>query len=319
MNYEEFVVSDRYGAFSDYTSVKNAKETGLIPPEYEKIFPDKCECGSDMIISDNRTFIKCCDPRCPIKLGKMLSQTFANFGMKNVGDGTTIPLIKEMIHIKKISSHVAALRLDSTWKPLSLFGAKGDIYYDNLNQIFSKKYTLGDLISKIAIPSLDTTAKKIFDNYPSVESLLQHGDGDLRIPLRKCGIYDTKVVYYLDTYLQDIYLATELFKNNILSTVYDDINIVITGSVAPEGVPMSRNEFIEYINELTILPDGRQIVGFKLSGAVQSVEYIIADQPSNSRKYKIGLERNIIISSTDFVKLVKDVVDYQKEVLGVDE
>lgn len=319
MNYNEFVDSDKYAAFDDYISVKQAKEDGLIPQEYWRVFRDKCECGSDMIISKNRTFIKCCDPRCPIKLGKMLSQTFANFGMKNISDGTTLPLMKEIIHVKGIYSHIAALRLDSSWKPLNLFGVKGEIYYDNLDQIYSKRYTVGDLVSKLSIPTLDTTAKKIFDVYPTLDSLIKRGNGDLRIPLRKCGIYDTKVVYYLDTYFEDIKTALELFKNNIFTTIYETVDIVVTGSVSPEGIYMSRNEFIDYINSLTMLQDGRQIIGFKLSGALQSVDYIIADQPSNSRKYKVGLERNVLITSTEFVNLIRELVEYRKGVLGINE
>lgn len=316
LNYEEFVESDTYGAFNDFISVKDAKKSGLIPEEYHNIFHDTCRCGSDMLISKNRTFIKCCDPRCPIKLGKMASQMFENFGTKNVGEGTTLPLMEELIRVKNDNSHIATLKLiNDSWVPFNLLGAKEDIYYTALNQIFSQKYSLGDLISKLAIPSLDSSPKKIFSRFPTLDLFLQRANGDLRIPLADCGIYDLKVSYYLSTYLDDIKEAINLFKGNLTCNVYGTASIVITGSVFPEGRPMSRNEFIKYLNQLTLLEDGRQVLSVKECSAIQTCDVIIADSPSNSRKYRAGLERGVLMTSTDYVQLIKNIMEVQREVL----
>lgn len=317
MIYEEFVESDRYNAFNDFISVAQAKESGLIPESYTNIFPDKCVCGSDMIISKNRKCIKCCDPRCYIKIGKMLSQLFANFGAKNISDGTTIPLIQELKNVKGTETHLEALKLDGSWVPLTLIGAKEDIYYDALDMVFKEKRTFADIVSKLAIPALDTTARKIFEFYENVKELEEQSN--LLDALSPCGIYDPKVAYYLETYMEDIKLAEEIFSKHILTNIGGVIDIVITGAVAPDGVTMSRNEFVSYLNELATLDDGCQLLEFRNCTALQTCNYVIADVPSSSRKYKAGQERGVLISSTDFVNSVKDLVGKYCEEVKVDE
>lgn len=319
MNYEEFVASDNYNAFKDFVSVKQAKEEDIIPEDYHEVFKDTCDCGSDMIISKNRKCIKCCDPRCYIKTGKMLSQLFANFGAKFISDGTTIPLVQEIRRVKQESTHLAALQLNASWVPITLLGAKEDLYWDALDTVFGEKRSFADIVSKLAIPGLDTTARKIFEVYPTVSDLEASAEGDFLKALDCCGIYDPKVAYYLETYLDDIKLAEKIFKSNILINLGEVIDIVITGSVAPDGIAMSRNEFISYLNDLTTLRDGYQLIEFRNCSALQTCNYVIADAPSSSRKYKAGQERGVLITSTEFVNSIKEYMKICSEEVNADE
>ena len=43
MNYSEFVKDDKYGAFTEFISVKEAKAIELIPESFWSVFPEKCE------------------------------------------------------------------------------------------------------------------------------------------------------------------------------------------------------------------------------------------------------------------------------------
>ena len=270
-----------------------------------------------MIISNNRKVMRCCDPRCYIKLGKMLSKCFRNFGIKNIGDATATGVVKDMQSILKYqlcAGGLAIFAISERWVPPTLYGAKGEIYYDALHQIFSKRYTLGELIKNLSIPALDTTAKRIFDVYTSTNMLKEAMEkyGTLNV-LDNLGIHDRKVAYYIETYFEDMIEVEKLFKRNIKYVVGDTIDIVVTGSVAPEGMVMSRKEFVEYLNAISLDSNGLQLFNFNECTAVKTAPYIVADQPSGSRKYKEGLARGVLITSTELVSKVKEQVKLYEE------
>ena len=82
-------------AFADWESVADAKEIGHIPEQFHDLVPDKCECGSEMIVTLNQKQIQCCDPYCYIKAGIALSEMITSFQIKNFGDASGIKIYKE--------------------------------------------------------------------------------------------------------------------------------------------------------------------------------------------------------------------------------
>ena len=86
------------------------------------------------------------------------------------------------------------------------------------------------------------------------------------------------------------------------------VPICITGSVAPNGERMTKNKFIDILNEASITKDGIQLFEFSLSSAIKSVPYIVADYRSNTTKYIEGQERNVLITSTNLLDMVKRMV-----------
>ena len=318
MNYEEFKASDRHEAFLEFVSVKEAKILGIIPESFKDVFPEYCECGSEMIISTNRKTIKCCDPRCYIKMGKILAECFARFGVKNIGDATAVAITKELKEKVGYDLCVGGFLLPivrDKWIPEVLYGARGEVYFQALTHILSRKYTLGTVIKNLSIPKLEKTAEKIFDYYPSTQILENdiRERGTLRV-LCDLGIQDVKVAYYLETYFEDIKSMESIFLHAIKHVVGETISIVITGSVVPDGVVMSRKEFVEYLNDLATDSKGVQVLDFKECSAVKTAPYIVADSPSSSRKYRAGLERNVLITSTDLANIARErVKEYEQE------
>ena len=82
---------------------------------------------------------------------------------------------------------------------------------------------------------------------------------------------------------------------------------------------MSRNEFVSYLNDLTTLRDGYQLIEFRNCSALQTCNYVIADAPSSSRKYKAGQERGVLITSTEFVNSIKEYMRICSEEVNADE
>ena len=113
-------INDKYGAFYQYVTIRDAKEMGIIPKQYEEVFPDFCECGSENIIKKSLTQAMCCDPRCKVKLAYALSEMFSRFGVKGVGDETCKKMIYGIYDKLKYKSHLEVFLLEYADYPSSL-------------------------------------------------------------------------------------------------------------------------------------------------------------------------------------------------------
>ena len=76
---------DKMGAFLNFISVREAKEVGIIPDFAAEYFPERCQCGSEMILDKfSRARLQCCNPFCSVKQAYMLSEMFRRFGIKGM-------------------------------------------------------------------------------------------------------------------------------------------------------------------------------------------------------------------------------------------
>lgn len=310
LTFEELLSKKTFGAFDEFVSVKEGKEMGIIPVSYHDIFSDKCECGSEMIIKKSLTRIQCCNPRCYIKLGYMLDELFTRFGCKDLGPATCISTMRALVDKLEIPSHIEVLGLPTEKLPYAITHYKyGEFLYAK-EQIFSKSYDLSELVPKLALPTLDKTASKIFSEYDDVVDFIEEFKEyeDFNIYMLEHGIKDPWKIYCMHTYIIDILKAQMLFIDNLQERPLQEIDIVITGHVAPEGNPMTRDEFLGYLNALGVDTQGVRRFGFKQTGALESVQHIVADHPSSSRKYKRGQARGVLITSTDLVLRLKDLM-----------
>lgn len=93
-----------------------------------------------------------------------------------------------------------------------------------------------------------------------------------------------------------------------LPDVVETRKIIITGDITqvtkPDGTMFERMEFIDFINEIT-MDSG---ICYQNSTAFASSEFIIADYPSNTNKYRKGMEKGNLLSSAEFLELVKERV-----------
>lgn len=116
--------------------------------------------------------------------------------------------------------------------------------------------------------------------------------------------------------------AAETVKETLL-TFWDDITemfefckcddrpvevfpIVITGDILkvrkPDGGMFERQEFIDYLNTFS----RRKGIVYRDSHALKGTEFIVADTPSNTAKYRAGLESGKLITSDKLLQMYKE-------------
>lgn len=316
MKFEELLAMETYGAFEDFRTVEEAKKLGWIPKAYHEVFIEKCSCGSERIINESLTQLECCDPRCYIKMGHTLSQMFINFGCSNMGPSICKSIMYMNKSDLKYGSPIEVLGLN--YIPYGITSGKAQYYIDAIEHIKKVKLTLPELISKLAIPKLGETAHKIFKGYSTIDEFCAElsakgGAKSIRSMLTQKGIEDRRVWFYMRHYLVDILIACDLLRDVLRPLAYQEFKIVVTGSVAPRGKTLSRTEFIELLNEKGTLPNGKRLVGFKVSGALKSAPFIVADYASNTPKYRAAKEREetegkVMYTSTELLEWVEGVV-----------
>ena len=295
LKFEEFIKKDQenFNAFSEFISVSRAKEEGVIPKEYNSIFDNDCKCGSEMMIQRNRKKLMCCDPRCRIKIGLRLAETFKRFECDNLGPGTSSSIINQTWEYLKYKSHIEALLMPEESFPMVLTGAKSLDFKYAIERIKGTKITLASFISKLALPKMEDKAIDIFENYKMVDEFVNdykaHG-GLVRLLALK-GIRDLKVAYYIDECLPDLYLGEMLIEGKVKDTALVNTYVCLTGRLKLDGLPITKQNYIAYLNEESIAKDGKVIYEFIPCSAKESVPYIIYTNPSADDKYLVGVAR----------------------------
>lgn len=317
MKFEELLEMDTYGAFDDYVTVKEAKSSGLIPEDYNNIFEDKCSCGSERIISKNLAHLECCNPRCYIKLGYMLSELFSRFGCLNMGPATCLSIMYGYRNDLEKPSHVEILGLNEV--PYVIDNGRVDDYIRAIEVIRSKRLTLPELVGHLGIPKIDKIANKIFQGYSTIGELceeLDNNGGFKAMPafLLQRGIEDRKVWFYMRHFFWDMIKACVILGDVLRPLAFNEIQIVITGSVSPYGNKATKNEFIDLLNDAGTLPNGQRLLGFKNSSAIASVPIVVADYPSGNRKYVKAKEREeyegkVVYTSTELMEWIKSQIE----------
>lgn len=318
MTFDEFKELDIISAYPDYKSVKFSKMIGEIPEELAPHIEDKCVCGSDRMT--NGVTLTCCNPRCYIKLGHKMSEMFSKFGAKNLGPSTCIKIMKHGINngLFAIPSHVEIFNCFEKFE--YILGAK---FYDlilGIEIINNKPMGFYQMVQAIRIPGFGDKCVDYFKGIESLEQLTKEIDnsGGVINFMANRGVYDRSMGLNLTIFLTDIFIFEKLFRGTVLSEPLRNVKICITGPVRPNGVSMTRDNFVSYLNEISRI-GSKCIFNITESGPITS-SYVIADAPSNNRKYKAAEAREklnpdvkIIYSSTDFVNLIKGEVEKCKQ------
>lgn len=182
------------------------------------------------------------------------------------------------------------------WKPLRdiLLSPTNPMPWDKFKAVLENHYeglhlnynTLDEFLSTICLMGLE-----LLFNYQL------GGTG-------KDALNCSELVYTYFNELRDFTLMTHC-RPNVLETR----KIVITGDILnitkPDGSLFERQEFVDFVNTL-VIPLG---IRYQNSQALASTEFIIADRPSNTRKYRQGLQSGNLISSDAFVKLLLERVN----------
>ena len=323
MNYNEFKTQDTHGLFNSFISIDLAHDLELIPDELYPVIPKKCKCGSDFIISTNLKTMRCCDKNCVIKMAHALSLMLSDFGCKDIGFSTCYDLCKSSIALGrfKIPSHVEVMNFDPNDVDLTnSIGVKWYTLIDFLTSLKSTRMTFAEMISKLHIPGFGSDSLQVFDEIGSIVDLmeLEKGEG-IRGYLNRKGIKSEILIKTLIDNLMVIYtfeysLNTPLIKSGIFSN-----KVCVTGSVTVDGYSLTRSQFIKYCNAIGVI-DGVQIFTVIESSALMTCDRIIADSPSNTRKYRTGLSRRqqgeseVLVTAQEYVDFLNSTMNRIKNI-----
>lgn len=88
--------------------------------------------------------------------------------------------------------------------------------------------------------------------------------------------------------------------------------IVITGDILrvrkPDGGMFERQEFIDYLNTFS----RRSGIVYRDSHALKGTEFIVADTPSNTAKYRAGLESGKLITSDALLQMYREGIESEQ-------
>lgn len=317
MKFEEFRKHDTMNFFMNFISVKEAKESGLIPKEFAEYVPDTCDCcKSDYMISLNRTILRCCNPLCVNKLAKRMSKMFSNFEVDGVGDETCILLTKICIDrgYFKVPTYTEIFRVVKEQDLSAFLGQRWFIIVNACNRIMSTRMSFAEMVSKLAIPTMDKTCFQYFGNINNTEHLVKElSEKGVMGYLGQFGVASVDKGYNLKENLKTISNFEYNMSVPLILPSLMDRKICITGSISVDGYRLSRKEFLELLR-LESMIDGNPIIHFHESKAFDSLDYVIADGPSSSSKYQEGASRGIIITAQEYLdNLRKEMGEWKKK------
>lgn len=284
-------------------SVREAKDFGVIPKEYENVIKDKCICGADYFISRNRKTLMCSDERCDIKNAYRGAEMLSLLGVKGMGFSYCYTLLKQ----NKFKSHIGILIATPDLHPNSVGYSTREFNCRQIQNALSEPVSFRTMVSKLAIPGLKENALNIFkgiDSHSEYMKAMMKFERAQR-PLQSfvssaLGSYGDLADTITNTLIEydlDIKIAEKVF--NIIPDSNKEYKIAITGRIELEG-NFTRTEFESHLREI-----GKGQISVRINKALASVDYVVCDSPSNSLTYNTGKQRNILITSKEFCDIVR--------------
>lgn len=288
-------------AFDGFETVQNS----TIPDYYKSIFPSHCECGAEMILdANNYTKLQCCNPNCKIKYAYKLSSFISYFGFKGIGDETCKTIMYNLYDRLPIPSFLAVFMLPDEEVHNVIGDAKFEIYLDIKSELKKSTVWLRDAMASLSISGIGANSKllsTIKDYKIILNFLLKDKTSDL---LHICGINNKLSHYGLKAAKLDVFILFSKILGGIKIEPKGEIFIAITGSVSVKGKPLTRAEFVELCSAFKD-DTGQPLFKLTETKATSKLEYVIADAPSSSSKYSIGLEKNILITADEFYNILE--------------
>lgn len=275
---------------AEFLTVADAKLKGLIPETFFPYVNDDCPCcGMPMYISISRTNLKCNNASCVRKIAFQADGLFKDLGIKGFGP-TSLETYCESIKAKSI--------IDVIQDPPPP--------YDLVAAIQALNPTFPQLVEMLHIPNFGSKAYKLFDGFDSFKSFLSamSASGDnVGYILNRVGGEETTaaIVGIITTYSKELLQITDLVKVRPKSKKV--VLIQITGHILnvrdEDGGALTKDEYVRILNDV-----GSKIgYEFRRSDALKSVEFIVADTVSRTRKYLIGQERGVLVTSDKLLQV----------------
>lgn len=296
-------------AFDDFATIEDCD----IPEYYKTIFPKKCKCGGEMIMTKyGRTQLQCCNQNCWVKMAHRLNYFISYLGFKNFGEQACLSLFALNHDVLPYRSFLAAFLLSDTQVLNAVGDARMNIFRDIQQELHESTYTFVDAISALGIPNVGSRSV-LFDIVKSPEvfamCMVQHKTDEL---CDLAGIQALSTKFYLSCFDIDTVLLMQDIMPHIAATPRGEMFVAITGKVYVQGTYYTRSEFIRLCESIRG-SDGTQLYRLVETKARDKLQYVIADEPSTSDKYQIGLSLGKLITAEEFYNLLVQEANLEKE------
>ena len=285
-------------AYSSFSTIKDCD----LPDYYKEIFPHYCECGAEMIMTEpGHTQLQCCNPTCWVKMGHRLAYFISFLGYKGFGEQSCLALLRETHNQLRFRSFLAVFFLTDTELSTALSEHYVGLFNEIRDDLNSRAVYFSDAIAALGIPNIGSKSA-LFDVVKSpvvLADYVLHKKTDLLCNM--AGIQAPITRFQLSSFRVDILTLMKDIMPNILDTPRGEVFVAITGKVSVNGKTYSRYEFIA-LCESILDNNGVQLYKIVETKAESKLQYVIADAPSNSEKYRLGLRLNNLISADDFYK-----------------
>lgn len=271
-----------------------------IPDYYKEIFPHKCECGAEMIMTNpGRTQLQCCNPACYIKMAHKLAYFVSSLGYKGFGPQSSLSLYRAVHNELPFNSFLSIFRLNETQMAAGLSDHYIQVLLDIKNDVGERAFPLVTAISALGITNIGRRSM-FFDVVKTPVVLLSFVlDNNTEQLCDICGIQAAITRFQLSMARADIATLISEIMPNILSTPKREVYVAITGKVSVNGSQYTRAEFISLCEAIKD-EHGEQMFKLTETKASDKLEFVIADDPSSSDKYRLGQKLHKLITADEF-------------------
>ena len=296
-------------AFDGFVTVQDSS----LPDYYKGIFPKVCDCGGEIILTedDSETYgftqLQCCNPDCYVKMAYRFSYFAKSLGFNGFGEATSKNLYRELQAKLQYPTFLSIFLLDDAL----IRHVNGDAYANSFaemkHKLFSNAYQFKDVVSALGIPGVGKSCK-IFNIIKEpiylVDAVLNNRLDEL---CDVVGIKAERTRFYLSLSLADILILFKEITPKVLATPKKEIFVAITGNVTLDNESLTRSEFMW---KCEALRDSSGDQAFKLveTKAASKLNYVIADAPSNSSKYRLGVQLGNLITAQNFYDMLKNEI-----------
>lgn len=281
--------------------IQDAESMELMSESVIRELPRKCECGHELVLTDNLVQLYCPNRGCFLKIGARLEEMAKLIGADGWGASTCIDVCRQL----GLSSPIDIFD-DGVSSSYPEGVSAWDKKMRNIMVALDKEWELYEVVQLLRLKGIGTIANKLFRGYNTIEEAyndFENGKAILIAERLGIGKGDESVlaINVYNTLIEskeELLKAEKIFK--IKKSSKEQIKIAITGGV--DGF-RSKNKFIEKLNELS-----KEGVTYFLNGTVtQDTELLICDEgESNSNKYRKAKSYGIRIMTSH--ELVEELI-----------
>lgn len=307
-----YTLEELKGLTPAYNSFANIEDCS-IPEYYQSIFPHKCKCGADMIMTEPaHTQLQCCNPNCWVKMAHRLAYFVSYLGYKQFGVQSSLSLFRATHPLLKYSTFLSAFLLEPVDLLKGLNDNAASILLDIKGDIYHNSFKFVDAISALGIPNIGS-GSTLFDVVKSPLILLDcslHDKTDMLCDA--AGIQAPMTRFWLSASKLDIITLMNDIMPNIMSTPKAELYVAITGRVSVDGKPYTRMEFIRLCESIR---DGSGAPLYKVveTKDKSKLQYVVSDGPSSSSKYYTGVKLGILITAEELYHKLCEIASKAKE------